>query len=77
MVEQLERGLRPEPSLPERLSALEEANLARDAATKAPNGTAIDLDAMFGDDDPGVDGADGDDDRGVDGADGDRDPFGE
>jgi segregation and condensation protein B len=61
VVEQLERGLRPEPSLPERLTALEDTNADRDTATKAPNGTTIDLDAMFGDDD----------------ADGDRDPFGE
>lgn len=43
VVEQLERGLRPDgPTVPERLDALEGANAERDLATKAPNGVAVD-----------------------------------
>jgi segregation and condensation protein B len=39
VVEQLERGLRPEgPTIAERLQTLDDANVSRDAATKAPNG---------------------------------------
>jgi segregation and condensation protein B len=38
VVEQLEQGLRAEPTLSERLGALEDANAERDDATKAPNG---------------------------------------
>jgi segregation and condensation protein B len=46
VVEQLEQGLRPEPTVHERLGALEATNAARDRATKAPNGTApLDPDA--------------------------------
>jgi len=51
VVEQLERGLRPDPSLPERLSALEETNSQRHDATKAPNGTLPPLDDLDGFDD--------------------------
>ncbi|MDD9368540.1 MAG: SMC-Scp complex subunit ScpB [Acidimicrobiales bacterium] len=40
VVEQLERGLRPDgPTLPERLSELEHTNSRRDLASKSPNGT--------------------------------------
>lgn len=39
VVEQLERGLRPEgPTIAERLQTLEGGNVSRDAVTKAPNG---------------------------------------
>jgi segregation and condensation protein B len=39
VVEQLERGLRPDsPTAPERLDALEGTNAQRDLSTKAPNG---------------------------------------
>jgi segregation and condensation protein B len=40
VVEQLERGLRPEPPVHERLGAIEAMNSQRDGATKAPNGSA-------------------------------------
>ena len=58
VVEQLERGLRPEgPTIPERLDALEGANSHRDHATKSPRGpggpgTDADLDDLgdLGDD---------------------------
>ena len=40
VVEQLERGLRPDgPTLPERLSDLEHTNSRRDLASKSPSGT--------------------------------------
>jgi segregation and condensation protein B len=52
VVEQLERGLRPDaPSFTERLQALEGSNADRDDATKAPNGNGgepVDLDAALG-----------------------------
>jgi segregation and condensation protein B len=61
VVEQLERGLRPDaPSFTERLNALEGSNSDRDHATKAPNGNGgepVDLDAELGvelDDAPGL-----------------------
>ncbi len=61
VVEQLERGLRPDaPSFTERLHALEGSNSDRDHATKAPNGNGgapVDLDAELGvdlDDAPGL-----------------------
>ncbi len=67
VVEQLERGLRPDgPTLPERLGALGGTNAQRDPATKAPNGVDApdldlpDLDAP-GLDLPGLDAADLDD----------------
>jgi segregation and condensation protein B len=42
VVEQLERGLRPDgPTVPERLQALEGANSERDLATRAPNGVVL------------------------------------
>jgi segregation and condensation protein B len=54
VVEQLERGLRPEPSVHERLGALEETNSQRDHATKLPNGTGLTLDDdLDGQDDAG------------------------
>ena len=60
VVEQLERGLRPDaPSFTERLHALEGSNSDRDHATKAPNGNGgepVDLDAELGVD---LDGAPG------------------
>ena len=54
IVEQLERGLRPDtPSFTERLDALEGTNTERDRATKAPGAAAapiepLDLDAALG-----------------------------
>jgi segregation and condensation protein B len=60
VVEQLERGLRPDaPSFTERLQALEGSNVDRDHVTKAPNGNGgepVDLDAELGVD---LDGAPG------------------
>jgi segregation and condensation protein B len=60
VVEQLERGLRPDaPSFTERLEALEGSNSGRDHATKAPNGNGgepVDLDTELGVD---LDGAPG------------------
>jgi len=60
VVEQLERGLRPDaPSFTERLEALEGSNADRDRATKVPNGNGgepVDLDAELGVD---LDGAPG------------------
>jgi len=59
VVEQLERGLRPDaPSFTERLDALEGTNSARDQATKAPSidPEPVDLDAELGVD---LDGAPG------------------
>jgi segregation and condensation protein B len=41
VVEQLERGLRPESPVHERLGALETTNARRDGDTKAPNGTGV------------------------------------
>jgi segregation and condensation protein B len=63
VVEQLEQGLRPEPTVHERLGALESTNAERDLATKAPNGTALlDLDAEDGERrEPGWGHADADD----------------
>ncbi len=46
VVEQLEQGLRPEPSVPERLSALEDTNARRHDETKAPDGLLDDLDDL-------------------------------
>ncbi len=51
IVEQLERGLRPDaPSFTERLDALEGSNVERDHATKAPNAQdePVDLDTELG-----------------------------
>ena len=51
IVEQLERGLRPDaPSFTERLDALEGSNVERDHATKAPNvdDEPVDLDTELG-----------------------------
>ena len=58
VVEQLERGLRPDdPTIPERLEAIEAANARRDLATKAPEAPDLDPDA----DDLGRTPADADD----------------
>jgi segregation and condensation protein B len=61
VVEQLEQGLRPEPTVHERLGALETTNAERDLASKSPNGTALldlDTDGLADDD---LDGPDDDD----------------
>jgi segregation and condensation protein B len=64
VVEQLERGLRPEPSVHERLGALETKNSQRDHETKLPNGAAPGRDDAVGDlgDLGDLDGADEPDD---------------
>jgi segregation and condensation protein B len=70
VVEQLERGLRPDnPTIPERLEAIEAANARRDLATKAPAAAPTvpdpdaDLDLDLGDLDGTPAGADDVDDR--------------
>jgi segregation and condensation protein B len=70
VVEQLERGLRPDkPTIPERLEAIEAANARRDLATKAPaaapaaNDPDVDLDLDLGDLDGTPAGADDVDER--------------
>jgi segregation and condensation protein B len=59
VVEQLERGLRPEPSLSERLDGLEGANSVRDSVTKAPEPRLADPDADHGTNGYDLDAGDG------------------